>query len=69
MLGRVRHRQRVQRRLSRLVAGDLAFKIDFRFWIVALKLISAKRFPILLRNLRDLVRGGRHGHAGGILSQ
>ena len=28
--------------------GDLAFKIDFRFWIVALKLMSAKQFLIFL---------------------
>jgi hypothetical protein len=27
---------------------DLAFKIDFRFWIVALKLMSAKQFVIFL---------------------
>jgi hypothetical protein len=27
---------------------DLAFKIDFRFWIVALKLMSAKQFLIFL---------------------
>ncbi len=28
--------------------ADLAFKIDFRFWIVALKLMSAKQFLIFL---------------------
>jgi pimeloyl-ACP methyl ester carboxylesterase len=28
--------------------SDLAFKIDFRFWIVALKLMSAKQFLIFL---------------------
>src|SRR6202011_4378818 len=28
--------------------ADLAFKIDFRFWIVALKLMSAKQFVIFL---------------------
>jgi pimeloyl-ACP methyl ester carboxylesterase len=28
--------------------ADLAFKIDFRFWIVALKLMSAKQFMIFL---------------------
>jgi pimeloyl-ACP methyl ester carboxylesterase len=28
--------------------ADLAFKIDFRFWIVALKLMSAKQFGIFL---------------------
>jgi pimeloyl-ACP methyl ester carboxylesterase len=28
--------------------ADLAFKIDFRFWIVALKLMSAKQFAIFL---------------------
>jgi len=28
--------------------ADLAFKIDFRFWIVALKLLSAKQFLIAL---------------------
>jgi pimeloyl-ACP methyl ester carboxylesterase len=28
--------------------SDLAFKIDFRFWIVALKLLSAKQFLIFL---------------------
>src|SRR6201999_3662202 len=27
---------------------DLAFKVDFRFWIVALKLMSAKQFLIFL---------------------
>ncbi len=41
--------------LATIVAGyaalwlaDLAFKIDFRFWIVALKLMSAKQFLIFL---------------------
>jgi pimeloyl-ACP methyl ester carboxylesterase len=41
--------------LATVIAGyaalwlaDLAFKIDFRFWIVALKLMSAKQFLILL---------------------
>ena len=28
--------------------ADLAFKIDFRFWIVALKLMNGKRFLIFL---------------------
>lgn len=28
--------------------ADLAFKVDFRFWIVALKLMSAKQFLIFL---------------------
>src|SRR6202023_1959288 len=28
--------------------ADLAFKIDFRFWIFALKLMSAKQFLIFL---------------------
>jgi hypothetical protein len=28
--------------------ADLAFKIDFRFWIVALKLMSARQFLIFL---------------------
>ena len=28
--------------------ADLAFKIDFRFWIIALKLTSAKQFLIYL---------------------
>jgi hypothetical protein len=28
--------------------ADLAFKIDFRFWIIALKLMSAKQFLIFL---------------------
>jgi hypothetical protein len=45
--------------------ADLAFKIDFRFGIVALNPMSAKQFPILLRNPRDLACRGRHGHAGG----
>jgi pimeloyl-ACP methyl ester carboxylesterase len=31
-----------------LWAADLAFKIDFRFWIMALKLMSAKQFLIFL---------------------
>jgi pimeloyl-ACP methyl ester carboxylesterase len=31
-----------------LWAADLGFKIDFRFWIVALKLMSAKQFLIFL---------------------
>ncbi|MEH2554328.1 pimeloyl-ACP methyl ester carboxylesterase [Bradyrhizobium algeriense] len=31
-----------------LLLADLAFKIDFRFWIVALKLMSAKQFLIFL---------------------
>ncbi len=41
--------------LATVVAGyaalwlaDLAFKIDFRFWIVALKLMSARQFAIFL---------------------
>jgi hypothetical protein len=41
--------------LSTIIVGyaalwlaDLAFKIDFRFWIVALKLMSAKQFLIFL---------------------
>jgi pimeloyl-ACP methyl ester carboxylesterase len=41
--------------LATVIAGyaalwlaDLAFKIDFRFWIVALKLMSAKQFLIFL---------------------
>jgi hypothetical protein len=49
--------------------ADLALKIDFRFWIVALELMSAKQIPILPRGLRDLVCGGRHGDAGDVLSQ
>lgn len=28
--------------------ADLAFKVDFRFWIVALKLMSANQFLIFL---------------------
>jgi hypothetical protein len=31
--------------------ADLAFKIDFRFWIIALKLMSAKQFLIFLIHL------------------
>lgn len=31
-----------------LLLADLAFKIDFRFWIVALKLMNAKQFLIFL---------------------
>jgi len=31
-----------------LWAADLGFKIDFRFWIIALKLMSAKQFLIFL---------------------
>jgi hypothetical protein len=31
--------------------ADLAFKIDFRFWIIALKLTSAKQFLIFLIHL------------------
>jgi pimeloyl-ACP methyl ester carboxylesterase len=34
--------------------ADLAFKIDFRFWIVALKLMSAKQFLIFLIYLLPL---------------
>jgi hypothetical protein len=34
--------------------SDLAFKIDFRFWIVALKLMSAKQFLIFLTYLPPL---------------
>ncbi len=34
-----------------MVAGDLACKIDFRFRIVALKLMSARQFLIFLIDL------------------
>src|SRR6202023_4213668 len=34
--------------------ADLAFKIDFRFWIVALKLMSAKQFLVFLIYLLPL---------------
>jgi hypothetical protein len=31
--------------------ANLAFKVDFRFWIIALKLMSAKQFLIFLIHL------------------
>ncbi|HEX7564931.1 MAG TPA: hypothetical protein VF396_17040 [Bradyrhizobium sp.] len=31
--------------------ADLAFKVDFRFWIIALKLMSAKQFLLFLIHL------------------
>jgi hypothetical protein len=37
-----------------LWAADFAFKVDFRFWIVALKLMSAKQFLIFLIYLLPL---------------